>query len=538
MKVIKKRFDLLKDKFLLNNLPANIDTSCLSKLIEEIWNNLNKSTLKSREQKIIFLWLTVLAMYPSQREIISSELYLFNNDFTGLETYFKDNSFFNHNNLGAYEILLSFPPPGTLILDVSHTADYPYTSGIQRVVRKLSQNLLNQNHSLLFIHFVKHFGTMIPLEESKKNELRGNQSQANPTEITKIEVRYKKIKNILGERLSWKVAVFKSSMKKVLTLSSVRFLLNSVINYLLVKLGLREKKGILMPVLFQSQILIPEIVQDSERLDVWISILKYLENKSSMILYDFIPIYHPEYCVVIREFVSYTRLLRYIDQVSCISDSVAEDCRNFMKNIPRTKPIKIETHYLGADLNQLNYKQQLPKELDNLNKPMVLCVGTFEPRKNQITVARAAIKLMKEGHQFKLVFFGNPGWLNIEIIGALVTWKKMGYDIVTVGSGSDGLLDTLYKMSKFTVFCSLTEGFGLPIVESRFYGKPCLVSNIGSMIEVGNKIGGCYSANPESIESIAEGIKQLLYSEKVEPKSDWITWGQYSMNIHGFAKNI
>ncbi len=50
---------------------------------------------------------------------------------------------------------------------------------------------------------------------------------------------------------------------------------------------------------------------------------------------------------------------------------------------------------------------------------------------------------------------------------------------------SDAELNWLYDHCKFTLYPSLYEGWGLPIVESFNHGKACIASNTSSMPEAG-----------------------------------------------------
>jgi len=57
-----------------------------------------------------------------------------------------------------------------------------------------------------------------------------------------------------------------------------------------------------------------------------------------------------------------------------------------------------------------------------------------------------------------------------------------------VENPSDEELAYLYKNSLFTVFPSYYEGWGLPIGESLWFGKPVVASNTSSMREVGGML--------------------------------------------------
>jgi glycosyltransferase involved in cell wall biosynthesis len=171
---------------------------------------------------------------------------------------------------------------------------------------------------------------------------------------------------------------------------------------------------------------------------------------------------------------------------------------------------------------------------------MILCVGTFEPRKNQVRVLRAARLLWAQGLCFKLVFLGNPGWLNKQFLNEAEADQSRGFNLELVRACSDAALRQYYRSARFTVFCSLAEGFGLPIVESVELGAPCLTSDRGSMKEIGKKVGGCVFADPESIEDIAQNMQRLLIDDALiedlkRSVVPWPSWENYSDALFKFA---
>jgi glycosyltransferase involved in cell wall biosynthesis len=116
--------------------------------------------------------------------------------------------------------------------------------------------------------------------------------------------------------------------------------------------------------------------------------------------------------------------------------------------------------------------------------PSVLCVGTIEPRKNQTRVLRAMVAAQDAGQQFRGIFVGNAGWLNGQFRTELQQARSRGIELELHENISDELLAEVYQNASLTVYCSVAEGFGLPIVESVMAGVPCLVSRLGSMKEI------------------------------------------------------
>jgi glycosyltransferase involved in cell wall biosynthesis len=139
-----------------------------------------------------------------------------------------------------------------------------------------------------------------------------------------------------------------------------------------------------------------------------------------------------------------------------------------------------------------------------------LCVGTVEARKNQLPLMRLWERLAREkGPAWpRLVVAGKRGWRAEETVSALKR-ADAAAPYAWVEAATDEELAWLYSRAAFTVFPSLAEGWGLPIGESLWFGKPCVASNAASMPEVGGSL--CAYADPHAIDSFAAPILRLVH---------------------------
>ncbi len=144
--------------------------------------------------------------------------------------------------------------------------------------------------------------------------------------------------------------------------------------------------------------------------------------------------------------------------------------------------------------------------------PFVLCVGTIEARKNQLPLVGLWQQLAREaGPTFpRLVMAGKRGWRAEEPLGALKR-ANAACPYAWVDAPTDEELTWLYSRARFTVFPSLAEGWGLPIGESLWFGKPCVASNAASMPEVGGAL--CQYGEPRAIDSFAPPVLRLIRDE-------------------------
>ncbi len=153
---------------------------------------------------------------------------------------------------------------------------------------------------------------------------------------------------------------------------------------------------------------------------------------------------------------------------------------------------------LAHSLNETDY--QAIKEKLKLKRPFLLFVGTTEPRKNLKRLIQAWQPLSKE---LDLIIAGAEGWDKL---------KKGLKGLRFLGQVTDQELVVLYTEAQVFVYPSLYEGFGLPILESFYFGTPVVTSDNSGMREVAGNAAEL--VNPEDPESIRAGILKILNEDK------------------------
>lgn len=81
---------------------------------------------------------------------------------------------------------------------------------------------------------------------------------------------------------------------------------------------------------------------------------------------------------------------------------------------------------------------------------------------------------------------------------------------------SDNDIRLEYELCDFVLFPSLTEGFGMPIVEAQATGRPIITSNVSPMKEVAGS--GALLVDPESVTSIRAGVSKLLVDSSIRTR--------------------
>jgi glycosyltransferase involved in cell wall biosynthesis len=148
-----------------------------------------------------------------------------------------------------------------------------------------------------------------------------------------------------------------------------------------------------------------------------------------------------------------------------------------------------------------------------LKSPLLLAVGTLQPRKNHIGLIKAFYRAQqKKKGAAMLAIAGGAGWL-YEETRALVAQLKLERKVRFLGQVSDLELITLYSMADIFAFPSFFEGFGIPPLEAMACGTPVITSDTSSLPEV---VGdAALLVDPHDIDALANAIILLLENEQL-----------------------
>jgi glycosyltransferase involved in cell wall biosynthesis len=136
-----------------------------------------------------------------------------------------------------------------------------------------------------------------------------------------------------------------------------------------------------------------------------------------------------------------------------------------------------------------------------------LSVGTIEPRKNQRMLVLAYKRYLDAGGRpMPLVLTGGKGWLMDDFrdhVGELGLSDK----VILTGYVSDDELIWLYRNCYASLYPSLFEGFGLPVLEGMQFGAATLCSNTTSLPEVAGD--AALQLSPEAPEAWTRAMLEL-----------------------------
>lgn len=241
------------------------------------------------------------------------------------------------------------------------------------------------------------------------------------------------------------------------------------------------------------------------------------------ILYDLIPLSDANYYLQdgLYRLIYFRQLeaLKSVDRILAISDYVAREAVEILK-IKSSKVVNVSggPSFVQADL--ISYEA---RERFILSVP-----GGFDKRKNVETLIKAHLSLEQELRvAFPLFIVGKiPSSVKIEFK------KLVGKDenIKFLGFVDDEKLKQLYSKCSIFVFSSISEGFGLPILEAMQFGAPVICGKETSLPEIVDE-PKCYY-HPNSKEQLSLKMKEFIdnitlrksISEKLYIRAQQFSW--------------
>jgi glycosyltransferase involved in cell wall biosynthesis len=270
-------------------------------------------------------------------------------------------------------------------------------------------------------------------------------------------------------------------------------------------------------------------------------------------VYDLIAHFRPEWFWpdLCDQFRTWLGVVAESDGAICISQATAFDlCRFFeSSDISHTGPFHVGIIRLGCDLGDeddnsngcasLLDRHSLTQRIIR-NTPTFLMVGTIEPRKGHRQVLEAFRALWREGFQFSLVFAGREGWNVSELVSEIVLEAKGNPLFQWLRSCSDTKIRQMYTDSDALIMASEYEGFGLPLIEAARYNLPVICRDLPVFREVIGDSARFFSGL--SAEVLRDVILNWLkdYRREAHPRPDPTTltsWNDCSRQLIDIFQN-
>ena len=260
--------------------------------------------------------------------------------------------------------------------------------------------------------------------------------------------------------------------------------------------------------------------------------------------YDLIPVDYPHlvpdgYAPLIQEYLA--DLVWAADHIFCISETTKDDLLRFIDGqlIPAMPTMSVA--YLGSEMASKGTSAGLPEQLTQ--QTFMLFVSTIERRKNHEVLYRAYLQILEKlGEETPLlVFVGMSGWNVQDLLKDLQNDPRLkdslgGSRLLQLQQISDHQLTWLYQNCAFTLYPSLYEGWGLPIVESLTQGVPVISSTTPACVEASS--GKTLLVDPWATNGWIEAITRLLKDPKELQKYKSLAAGYVPQTWDNFGQAI
>ncbi len=176
-----------------------------------------------------------------------------------------------------------------------------------------------------------------------------------------------------------------------------------------------------------------------------------------------------------------------------------------------TSPAKITVAYPGRDENLRRVDDpsaiEAVKRRYNITGDYLLYIGTLQPRKNLVRLVQAFFNCQLSIVNGQLVLAGSKGWMHDEVFAEV---KRLGLESRVLFPGRVAEEDKAALLSGATasLFPSLYEGFGLPVVEAMQCSTPVICSNTSSLPEVAGD--AALLVDPLDVDALAQAMVRLL----------------------------
>ena len=171
----------------------------------------------------------------------------------------------------------------------------------------------------------------------------------------------------------------------------------------------------------------------------------------------------------------------------------------------------------------------------------ILCVGTIDMRKNtgKLVTEWQKLKAIYKAQTPLLVIAGGKGRGASSVFQSLQETSNLGGFVKVVDSPNDAELELLYQNCQFTVFPSQYEGWGLPIGESLWFGKPVICANKTSMPEAGGSFATYF--DDAAPGSLLAAIRQMIDEPVTLPpdiRNHLTAWSSTAASLYDAIKSL
>ncbi len=231
---------------------------------------------------------------------------------------------------------------------------------------------------------------------------------------------------------------------------------------------------------------------------------------TAMVCHDIAYLHYPDQVpFLVRQYYQHfvPRYLQRAEQVVTVSHFVKAD---ILHHYPTTDAQKISVACNGIKAGFLplsEAEKTAVRQQYTHGQPYFFYLGAVHPRKNIDRLIQAYDRYRALGGQpAQLLLGGRLAW-QTAATQAAHQQARYGSDIHFLGYVPDAEAPRLLAATKAFIYPSLSEGFGVPVLEAMHCEVPIISSHSSSLPEVAGD--AALLINPESVEAIAQAMLAL-----------------------------
>ncbi|KAK4500991.1 hypothetical protein PRZ48_006797 [Zasmidium cellare] len=170
----------------------------------------------------------------------------------------------------------------------------------------------------------------------------------------------------------------------------------------------------------------------------------------------------------------------------------------------------VDTELFHPGRREESYRQQIAPD----GEIIFCCISRIAPEKGFEFLAKAAEKLSDSGLKFKLLIVGgnkNPNVMN-EVRGY---FKNVSDKVIFTGMLRGVNLARAYAAADVFLHCSITETFGLVVLESMASGVPVIARDEGGPSETVKHGKSGYLVAPHDLDTFSELARELATNDEL-----------------------
>jgi glycosyltransferase involved in cell wall biosynthesis len=253
-----------------------------------------------------------------------------------------------------------------------------------------------------------------------------------------------------------------------------------------------------------------ELFSEAER-PGFAAFLRARSCRTAAIFADAIPLKHPHITRPhsVARHPHYMKQLAAFERVWAISAASRDELLGYWRWLGLDGVPPVDVLPLGADFD--GAPRVTTRTAAISPTPRFLCVGILEPRKNQEFLLGVCEDLWREGLRFKLHLVGrvNPHF-GAPIVAQIRAAQRAHEGLLEFHEAApDATLARLYATARASVFPTIAEGCGLPLLESLWRGVPCVCSDLPVLRENADD-GGCVAVAVNDRRAWADALRRVL----------------------------